>query len=464
VTAGIGALFQEIDMLEQNQARELSHQILKRCGKDPAEIVMIHEDQSLTRFANNAIHQNVAEHNFTLYLRLQDGKRLGKAVTNQLTSQALDTLVESARSNAAANHEDPGFPGFAQDSRFTSVSAYDSPTANYSPEARADQVAVVCRLAEEKGLNASGAFSCGANSYAVATSHGLFAFHSLSVADFQTVVMSPDSSGRAQSSSWKITDIDPESIGREAIRKAELGRDPRDIEPGNFPVILDPYATDDLLDMLNMYGMSGQAVLEGRSWMNDRLGDRIMSPLVNIWDDGLSPSGIPVPFDSEGVSKRKVDIISQGVAVQPVYDRPTAAKAGAQSTGHALPPSFPPFMQDRGPIGLNLFMKPGESSLGAMISSTERGLYITRFWYTRLVHPRDCVVTGMTRDGVFLVENGEIAHPVKNLRFTQSYLDALANVEQIGSEVRLLKSEYGSYSKSVPPVKLSSFNFTGITV
>jgi predicted Zn-dependent protease len=156
---------------------------------------------------------------------------------------------------------------------------------------------------------------------------------------------------------------------------------------------------------------------------------------VSIWDDGLNSQGMPMPFDSEGVPKQRVDIVSKGVVKSPVYDRYTASKAGATSTGHALPPYFPPFMRSIGPVGLNLFMAPGDSNLDDMIQSTKRGLYITRFWYTRLVHPRDCIVTGMTRDGVFMV-----------------------------GETRLLKSEYGSHAKCVPALKLSSFNFTGITV
>lgn len=451
-------------MLEQDQARIVSKQILQRCGSDLAEIVLIHKDHALTRFANNTIHQNVAELNSTIYLRLQQGKRKGLASSNRHDSDALDDLVARARTNASASPEVPDFPGFQGESSRTLAPAYDQQTADYSPESRADQVAIICRLAAEKGLNASGAFSSGTNAFSVANSNDLFAYHAISEADFQTVVMSEDSSGRAQASSWKVTDLDIESIGREAINKAELGRNPRTIDPGDYPVILDPYVTDDLLDMLNMYGMGGQALLDGRSWMNDRIGEQVMSSKVNIWDDGHDTDGMPMPFDAEGVEKQTVFIVSEGVATSPVYDRSTGRKAGVESTGHAVPPHFPSFMHTLGPIGLNLFMAPGDAGLEEMISSTKKGLYITRFWYTRLVHPRDCIVTGMTRDGVFMIEGGEIAYPVKNLRFTQSYVDALANVEMIGKDTRLLKSEYGSHAKLVPSLKLSGFNFTGVTV
>src|SRR5262249_47309044 len=208
----------------------------------------------------------------------------------------------------------------------------------------------------------------------------------------------------------------------EALRKTQLGKDPVPFEAAEYPVILDPYATSDLLEMLAYDGMGALAVQEGRSWMNGRLGERIMAENVNIIDDGLSTDGLPAPFDFEGVSKKVVPVVSSGVAVTPVFDSFTAGREqGKQSTGHATPPS----PQGRfGPAPMNLFLRPGTTSLDAMIKSTKLGLYITRFWYTRTVHPREAVVTGMTRDGTFLVRDGEIAHAIKSLRFTQSYVEA----------------------------------------
>jgi predicted Zn-dependent protease len=185
-----------------------------------------------------------------------------------------------------------------------------------------------------------------------------------------------------------------------------------------------------------------------------------MAESVSIFDDGLNTAGLPWPFDFEGVPKKVVPIIASGVALSPVYDSFTAGReAGKQSTGHATPPS----PQGRfGPAPMNLFLRPGSASMDAMIRSTKFGLYITRFWYTRTVHPRDAVVTSMTRDGTFVIRDGEIAHPIKSLRFTQSYVDALKNAEAIGSTPRLLRSGFGG-AVSVPPVKLASFRFTSAT-
>jgi predicted Zn-dependent protease len=194
--------------------------------------------------------------------------------------------------------------------------------------------------------------------------------------------------------------------------------------------------------------------------MNDRIGKQVMNQRVSIWDDGLDVKGAPLPFDFEGVPKQRVDIVKQGVVVGPVYDRYSGAKMGKPSTGHATPVGFRSF----GPLAMNVFMAPGESSVEQMIASTKKGIYINRFWYTRLVHPRDCVITGMTRDGVFMIENGELAHPVKNLRFTMPYVQALSNVEAVGNITYLLVGEFGGISNCVPALKINNFSFTGSTV
>ena len=446
-------------MLGREKAEDICKEALRRAGKDAAEVILSFEDQSLTRFANNYIHQNVAQRNVTLMVRLLRGKRMGLATTNRLDGHGLDILVERARANAKISPEDPDYPGLPELAQYVAVDSFDQATAGYSPQKRAKAVGTACRLTGEKGLNGSGLFSTGTNEIVVANTLGLFGYHSSTNGDFQIVVAAEDASGREQGSGWRVTDIPTESLARAAIQKAEDGTNPRQIDPGEYGVVLTPYATEDLLNMLNYYGMGAQAVLEGRSWMNDRMGEKVMSELVDIRDDGLEPEGVPMPFDFEGVPKQRVEVVERGVVQGPVYDRITAQKMGKTTTGHALPPT----MRSLGPIATNLFMSPGKTSTEAMIRSTERGLYISRFWYTRLVHPRDCVITGMTRDGVFFIENGELAYPVKDLRFTQSYVEALAKVETVGEETRLLMSEFGGQATRAPALKISEFSFTGLT-
>ena len=446
-------------MLGQKNSKKICEDILLRAGKDAAEVILSFEDQSLTRFANNYIHQNVAQRNVTLMVRLLLGKRMGLATTNRLDRPGLDILVERARANAKISPEDPDYPGLPELTQYIAVDAFDQATAGYSPQERAKAVGTACRLTGEKGLNGAGLFSTGTNEIVVANTLGLFGYHSSTNGDFQIVVAAEDASGREQGSGWRVTDIPTESLALAAIQKAEDGTNPRQIDPGEYSVVLTPYATEDLLNMLNYYGMGAQAVLEGRSWMNDRMGEKAMSELVDIRDDGLEPEGVPMPFDFEGVPKQRVEVVERGVVQGPVFDRITAKKMGKTTTGHALPPT----MRSLGPIATNLFMSPGKTSTEGMIRSTERGLYISRFWYTRLVHPRDCVITGMTRDGVFLIENGELAYPVKDLRFTQSYVEALAKVETVGEETRLLMSEFGGQATRAPALKIREFSFTGLT-
>jgi PmbA protein len=443
----------------QEDLYNLCWQALERCKPYQAEVLVISNNNALTRFANNTIHQNVSEINTTLSLRILVDKRIGAASTNRVDGAGLSELADRARHNAQTGPEDPQFPGFLQDAVYPQITALDPPTAELSPTYRAEQVRIVCLLAAEEDLNAFGAFSNGTNQVAVANTSGIFACHASTHAEFQIVAMGPDSSGHAHACAWRVSDIPVEALAREAIYKARLGRNPREISPGEYSVLLDPYATQDLIAMLNTHGMGAQTVLEGRSWMNGHMGQKVMDNQINIWDDGLDLAGIPVPFDYEGVPKQRVDIVKAGVAIAPVYDRRTARQAGVSSTGHALHPSAQSFS----PIASNLFLASGEPNTDEMIRTTQRGLYITRFWYTRQVHPRGCVATGMTRDGVFWIENGEIVYPVKNLRFTQSYVEALSSVESIGRETRLLVSDYTGTACRVPAVRLARFNFTGVT-
>ena len=447
-------------MIGEQEARKLCEQVLKRCQGGEAEVMLAVTDSALTRFANNIIHQNVAERDAEFSLRYFIGKQAGSATTNRTDAAGLDELVARARANAQASPPDPDYPGLPEPAAYASVLSFDQATAEYTPENRAKAVGVVCRLAVEKNLNSSGAFSTGVTELVIANTRGVFAYHASTQADFQTVVMSDDSSGRSQGSAWMAGEIPVEALGRQAIQTAERGHNPRRIEPGEYTVVFEHYVTEDILSMLNFYGMGAQTVLEGRSWMNDRLGQQLLSPAISIWDDGLDAQGAPLPFDFEGVPKQHVDIVKDGVPLGPVYDRYTGSKMGQPSTGHALPPQ----MRGFGPVAANLFMAPGTSSVAEMIRSTERGIYVNRFWYTRLVHPRDCVITGMTRDGVFLIEDGELTYPVKNLRFTQSYVQALAGVEAVGNQTHLLVGEFGGIGTRVPALKLKAFNFTGSTV
>jgi PmbA protein len=440
--------------------KEIADVVIGQSQADETEVLAMEQDESLTRFANNCIHQNVTERNIQITVRSVIGTKVGIVVSNDVRPDSLRQLTARAFEVARLQPENPEFKGLPGPQAAASISAFDDAVAECSPEERARQVAVICGKAAANSYSAAGSMTTSSFRMGVANSIGVFAEHRSTMADASTVIMAENSSGWAQSSGWRLSAIDSEALANEALSKAKTGRNPVDFEPGEYAVILDPYATADLLEMLAFDGMGALAVHEGRSWMNGRLGQRVMSEAVNIIDDGLSTNGIPIPFDFEGVPKKVVPIVASGVVLTPVFDTFEAAReTGKKSTGHATPPS----PQGRfGPAPLNLFLRPGNGTLEKMIQSTKLGLYITRFWYTRTVHPRDAVVTGMTRDGTFVVRDGEIEQAVKSLRFTQSYVDALKNAEAIGDTARLLRSGFGG-ATSVPAIKLGQFRFTSST-
>jgi PmbA protein len=444
-------------MLGESSIKQITDRTLTLGKAGQTEVVLWAANSALTRFANNAIHQNVAETNTELTIRVALGQRVGIASTNDMTDAGLARAVEHATELARLQPENPDFPGFPEPAPITPAGGFDEAAAAATPELRAKTVGEICRQSQAAGAIAAGAFSTDTQEIAVANSHGVFCYHAATLCDLHAAAMVDGGNGYGQLTSWNLNNISAEPVAQEAVQKALRTRNPQPLDPGVFTVVLEPYAVLDLLAMLNYVGMGAQAVQEGRSWMNGRIGEPVMSPSVTIIDDGHDERGWPLPFDFEGLPRQRVVVVEAGVPRGPVYDSTTARKEGKASTGHALPPP-----NTYGPLALNLVMSPGAATVEEMIRSTERGLYITRFWYTRVVHPHDCVITGMTRDGTFLIEHGELTRPVKNLRFTQGYVPALAGVDMIGQEARALTGDLFGVSR-VPALKLHEFTFTGAT-
>jgi PmbA protein len=445
-------------MLGEEKIREITAKMLRLSQADQTEVLVFSDDSQLTRFANSYIHQNVAERDVHVRVRAVVGKRIGVASTNDLSGESLEKVVETALEVAKLQLENPDFISLPEPVPILEVEVFSEATAGFTPEARARAVGDICRRAVENDLVASGAFSTSVQEIAVASSLGVFAYFPTTLADLKTVIMGDDSSGYGASIAWDVEQMDAEALAAEAVDKALRGRNPREIEPGRYTVILEEYATEDIVEMLSYVGLGALAVQEGRSFMCDRFGEQIVGSAISLWDDGLDPRGLPLPFDFEGVPKRRVPLIENGVAMNVVYDSYTAGKEGKASTGHGLPAP-----NTFGPLPINMFMAPGQATLEEMIASTERGVLVTRFWYTRPVHPKLAIITGMTRDGTFLIEKGEVAYPVKNLRFTQSYLDALSSVEMVGRTTKLVRSDFELNGNHVPALKLGEFEFTGVT-
>ena len=443
-------------MFGEKELRRVADQVLAASTADETEVLILAEDDQLTRFANSIIHQNVAERDASVRVRAVVGKRTGVASTNDLSPRSLQAAAARALETARLQPANPDLLPMAEPAAITRVAAYSEATAACTPEARARGAAAICRLAQEAGLSAAGAFSTGEREVVVANSHGLFAYHAGTVADLNTVIMGNDSSGYASQTDLDVARIDAEAAGREAVGKALRSRQPRELAPGVYPVLLEAYAVEEMLDYVAHLGFGALAVQDGRSFMAGRFGQQIVDPRISIWDDGLDPAGLPMPFDFEGVPKHRVDIIRGGVAAGVVYDRQTAAKEGREPTGHGLPAP-----NTRGPMPGNLFMAAGTATREEMLRALGRGLYVTRFHYVNPVHPLKAVLTGMTRDGTFLIENGEIAAPVKNLRFTQGVLEALSQVVAVGAHTVLGRGWFGG--TRAPDLALGEFRFSGAT-
>jgi predicted Zn-dependent protease len=427
-----------------------------RDGVTEAEALVMAEDSALTRFANSEIHQNVAESNVTINLRVVVGKRVGVASSGRTDEEGLRRLAENAAAIARVVEELDDWGGLPGPTEIQPVQAAYSPTtAGASPEFRAEAVRAVIGAADEAGVTAYGSFATGTESNAVANSKGARAAGTRTTSQLITVSMGPGGgSGYAEAAAVDASTIDAAAIGREAAGKARATAHAVSVEPGDYPVVLEEYAVVDLLDMLGYLGFSALAVQEERSFFES--GRRIGSDLVTLVDDGSDPAGLPMWFDYEGVAKQRVALVEGGICRGIVYDAQTAARAGVASTGHGLPAPNP-----WGPFPLNMLMEPGASSRDELIGGLDRGLLVTRFHYTNPVHPKLAIVTGMTRDGTFLVEGGKIVGPVKNLRYTQSYLDALAGTVAVARERRTLRGFLGGVV--VPAVRIEGWTFTGGT-
>ena len=443
------------ELIGPDEARRVADAALNVPRADGVEVLFMHEWGGLTRFASSSIHQSTHREDTGIRVRVVSEGRIGVSASNDFSPEGALRAAESALEMASVVSPDPMFPGLAPQAPTPEHQAFDEPTASATPAERAEAVAELVGRCPE-GFTAAGAYETLASEVAVANTEGQFCWAPASQASATTVVTGADGgSGFAEVFASARDAVDPAAIGKRAADKAVASRSPRDIDPGRYTVILEPSAVSTLVGFLAWIGFGGRSLFEGRSCFSGKQGEQVAAPIVTIYDDALSDGSLGLPFDFEGVPRSRVELIDGGVFRGGVYDLRTAKQAGTATTGHALPPPNP-----EGPFPLNLFMAPGEADLEEMIASTERGLLVTRFHYTNIVHPVESTITGMTRDGTFLIEDGEIAHPVKNLRFTQSIIEALTGTEMIGRDTELASEFFFSASR-VPALKVASFNFSG---
>ncbi|MBL8058248.1 MAG: TldD/PmbA family protein [Anaerolineales bacterium] len=426
---------------------------------DETELIYTGVEEALTRFAQNSIHQNMAEADATLEVRAAVGMRVGAVTTNDLTPTGIERAVPAAAARARHLPENPDWPGLTEPQTYPDVLAFDEAAAALSqdPPARARRVADLCAQAQAAGLLASGALGAARYEYALLNSRGLFAYAPSTQVDVTFVAEQPDpaASAYAHATGWRLNQIDFEALRQETLRRAQIRQPRRHVPPGEYPVVLEPYAVLTVVEAMVEDGMGALAVQEGRSWMNACFGEPSMSPLITLVDDAFDPDGLPRAFDCEGVPKQRVPIIAAGVPTSPVYDRWTAAREpGKVSTGHAQPYADEDW---DGPLPENLSLAAGDQSVENLIRSVERGLYIPRFWYVRQTSPHGAAATGTTRDGVWWIEGGELAYPAADLRFDQELVPALRGVIGVGRVRPALSGFCGVHR--LPALALESFRF-----
>ncbi len=405
-------------------------QVLDLCKEcDLADVRIDTSYEALSRFANNNIQQNVAQTGTGLTLVLKENGRQATGNTNRLDKDSLRRLVESTR--FAASKQKP----MAEDVPLVAAcptahkDSLDPATAELSPEEKARDIGLICEAAREQEMVAHGIYRNGYTQFAMANSAGLYCSFQSSSAAVSATVEGVDSTGWAEQENRKASVLQVGQVAQEATEIALRSRNPQPLEPGVYEVVLPPAGVADLLMFLSYSAFNAKALQDGTSPMAGKLGQKLFSEHFSLSDDFAHPLIDGMPFDFEGVSRQAVKLIERGVFSNPVYDLSTAKKAGTVSTGHGLPRP-----NSHGPVALNLVIEPGSSSLEEMIANTKRGLLVTHLHYTNMVDPSELTLTGMTRDGLFLIENGKLSHPVRNMRFTDSLYQIFGSISAVGHE------------------------------
>jgi predicted Zn-dependent protease len=440
------------------EVQKIARDALKYADGSEAEVIATLAENAVTRFAENAISQNVSRHSLAITIRVLKGKRTARVSTDSSDEASLRQAFQKAYELVEFQKESPEMLPLPEPKPIRPVAAYETFTAELQARARADAVLKAISVCKKAGMKAAGICSSGWGAVGIANTKGVLASHKDTTATFSVSVQSGDSSGWAESSDRDFLEIDVDKLVGVALEKALMSRNAAGIEPGAYVVVLEPAAVTELLQFMGWFGFAGLSFVEDRSFMAGRLGQQVLGRNITIQDDAFHSMQRGLPFDFEGLPRQSVTLVEKGMAKAVVHDRVTAARAHTETTGHALPqPSVD------GPMPLNLVLASGDSSVEEMIASTPRGILVTRFHYTNLVEPIKLVLTGMTRDGTFLIEKGKVKSPLKNLRFTQSVVDALNEVEMISRDQNTMLADWGPGAYTAPALKIRRFNFSSGT-
>lgn len=433
---------------------EILRKIVEDKDFDQIQVSVLHSENSLTRFANSIIHQNVNETHIELVIKGVIDKKIGNIETTSFKD--VDETLKKLKKIIKLQKPNPDFKSLPENKNHKTINAFYKETYESTPEERAENVKTLVETAHERDIESvSGAFNTAYTKFYIMNSLGVDKNFEATTASLSTNVTSKTGYGYADFTSRNVKDFNFAGLGNEAAERCIMNENPRSIKPGEYEVVLEDYAVGTMMVYLCFMGFSATDYQEKRSFMCGNIGKKITGD-VTIRDDGLDETNFATPFDFEGVPKQDVPLINEGVAENVVHNSYTAGKENKESTGHAILGSDKPFPT-------NLFFKPGDSNKEEMISETKKGLLVTRFHYVNPIHRIKTIITGMTRDGTFLIENGEIKYPVKNLRFTQSIFEALKTVELISKETKLEGFSWLGGGVRTPKLKLGKFLFTGTT-
>ena len=457
---------------------EKLHSIFERVNKFASghelEVIINGGRSALTRFANNMIHQNVAEEGMVISVRVAFDGKTARATTNKTDDDSLRRAVQSAEQLTRMQESDPELlpmPSQMTPAVAHAPSRYFDSTAAVSPEDRAAGVGKIVDVAKKNKLVAAGIFSSSESFEAIVNSKGLSAFHNQTSSEISITMLADDSSGWQKSNSPDVAQLNAPRLAEIAAQKARDSAHPMELAPGKHTVVLEPAAVLDLVGFM-FFDFGAQSMLDSRSFLSNRMGTKLFGENITIHDDVYHPLQSGPAFDGEGVPRERVLLVEKGVPKNLVYSRGGAAKMrksefaaqihaeNADATGHGFP-----LPNDIGDVPMNIVFAgpaPGEGkSTEQMIAETERGVLVTRCWYIREVEPYEKMLTGMTRDGTFLIENGKVKRGIRNFRFNQSLVDMLQNVQSMGVPIRASGEE--SFDMVVPAMKVGGFNFTEVT-
>jgi predicted Zn-dependent protease len=457
-------------MLDQSRAQQIFDKIKKFASVPEIEVIFSSTNFSLTRFANNTIHQNVSEINEVASIRVAFDGKTARATTNRFDNESLKRAVESAESIAKVQEPDPDLLPMASAGEGKGTEApsrWFDQTAAITPAIRAEGVGRIVSVAKKNNLVTAGIFSSAQIADAVMNSNGLSAFHRQTLAEVSITMLAESSSGWQKANSPDVNNVDAVRLAEIAAQKARDSGNPQELAPGKYTVILEPAAVLDLIGFM-FWDFGGLAILDQRSFLNNRIGTKLFGENITIIDDVTHPLQANPPFDGEGVRRSRVALVEKGVVRNLVYARGTVEKmrqsefkdkvGEIRATGHGFPL---PNEMGEAPANIVFVTPGGEQTVEQMIAGTERGILITRLWYIREVDPYEKILTGMTRDGTFLVENGKVKRGLRNFRFNQSLIEMLNSVEAMSRAVRSSGEE--AFDMVVPAMKINGFNFTEVT-